>query len=48
MANLVGSKELNEYHENVASSSGLSADYISFGGELYFDFHANKNLKRDC
>ena len=47
-SNLVASKELSDHHEAVALNSGLTADYINFGGELFFDFHANKNLKRDC
>jgi hypothetical protein len=47
-SNLVASKELSDHHEAVALNSGLTAEYISFGGELFYDFHANKNLKRDC
>lgn len=47
-SHLVASKELSEHHEAVALESGLTAQYIHFGSELFYDFHANKNLKRDC
>jgi hypothetical protein len=45
-SDLVASKKLSDHHEAIALDSGLTADYITFGGELFFDFHANKAFKR--